>query len=90
MVAYFLLLFCIAMEIRFTAVAGDEVMQVSLSNPSGNGDDMSFHIMIDNYYQGVLAYRRGEWIGFLNGNSWLERADIMILGEIVDEYLAEN
>jgi hypothetical protein len=77
-------------KFTFTAVAGDELLQVELANPNGIGDNMSFHIMIDNYYHGVIFRQNGQWVCYPNKQSWLQQEDITILGEIIDERLTEN
>ena len=53
---------------------------VLLSQPMGGSE--SYHIYIDKFYYGTLAYRNGRWIGHLNDND-LESEDIQILGELI-------
>jgi len=53
---------------------------VRLSAPIGGSN--SYHVYIDNYYQGNLVFLNGEWVGHVNNND-LTTEDIQILGELI-------
>lgn len=68
--------------LEFDAAFGNEVKKVKLMNPFGSGD--GYHVIIDNYYKGIIVKIGGRWIGHLNPKSCMTAADIDILGDLID------
>lgn len=72
-----------AWSLKFTANFGGIIKQCELVRPYGGGDDLQ--IKIDRWHHGTLAWRNGEWKGYLGLKSELTTADIMVLAEMVND-----
>ena len=57
-------------------------VKVDLSMPLGSGD--IWFISVDNYHQGRLYFRDGQWGAWLNDRSVLTSDDILAMGERID------
>jgi hypothetical protein len=55
---------------------------IKLIQPSGAE---GWQIMIDNFYNGILFKRNGEWVAYLAPGSDLTADDVQVLGERIDE-----
>jgi hypothetical protein len=72
-------------EIRFMATFGDQQKKVDISRPNGMGDEI-YTVHVDRYCYGDIKKRNGKWVGL--NTPGLETADIQIIGELIDQYLA--
>lgn len=70
------------LEIEFTANLEGEKKNVRLLSPDG-GD--SYHVYINNYYQGTIVKLKGQWIGHMNERCKFTERQILKLGGIIDE-----
>jgi hypothetical protein len=71
-------------SIKFKAPFGDERKDIMLGNPHGGSE--GYQVYIDDYYQGTIVLRDGQWIGHLNDRSELTIDDIQILGERIERF----
>lgn len=72
-------------EITLLAAYGDERKKVIISQPLGAGD--IYYINIDRYHQGQMFKRKGEWVGYFPEPNEITWADVMVIGEIIDNEL---
>lgn len=71
--------------IEFDAYYGDELKHVRIWVPFGIGDEI-WHVNVGGYYEGSIKKKNGEWIvSHLPTKSDLTSADILIIGELIDE-----
>lgn len=73
-------------EIIFMAAYGDELKQVSISQPIGTGGTL--YLTIAKYHQGVFAYRKGQWV-WLAAAGYLTVDDIQILAEMIEQHFQQ-
>lgn len=70
-------------DIEFFCHFGDELKKVNIFSRLDAGSG-GFQIMVDNYYQGDIYFKDGQWRG---RSDRLTMDDIQALGELID---AEN
>lgn len=75
-------------KLEFPATFGHQVKQVSISQPLGAGG--IFYITIENYHQGQMWKRNGQWVGYMADKSEITAEDIQILGEMIDEEMKDQ
>jgi len=71
-------------EIIFTGCFGGESKTVVLKSTNGGGSEDNFQVMIDNYYQGQIMKRDGNW-KWLNQPSQFTSDDEMILSQWINK-----
>lgn len=69
-------------QITLMAAYGDERKKVIISQPTGASG--AYHINIDRYHHGQMFKRNGEWVGYFAATSELQWADVLVIGEIID------
>jgi hypothetical protein len=70
-------------SIEFDANYGGVIKKVKINDVhKGSG---GYQILIDNYYQGDIFFKDGQWKAQLNAKSQLTSDDILILGEKIEE-----
>jgi hypothetical protein len=69
-------------ELEGVAVFGEVRKRYQLTQQNGAGGE--YQIFINRYCQGTLVKRKGEWVGHLNHRSKLTTADVLVLGEMLD------
>ncbi len=70
-------------QLEFIATVGEGKMQVKLTEPQGAS--AGYQVLIDQWLQGTLVKREEAWTAHLNRKSILTSADILILGELIDD-----
>ena len=70
-------------DIRFRAAFGNTDRDVQLFQPMGAGHDC-YHLLVDNYFWGTLSKYNEEWVFNSNKPVLETAADILILGEIIE------
>ena len=73
-------------ELTIDAAFGDKIKKVVVSQPHRTAA-AGLHLMMDNYYCGLLIKREGKWTAYLNDKSWYDFTtdDIQILGDLIDK-----
>ncbi|MGY3054366.1 hypothetical protein ACVWYG_002573 [Pedobacter sp. UYEF25] len=69
-------------EITFKAAFGNEVKTVRLTQP--HGGQGNYHIMIDNFYSGVIVRTHTGFLVYLNNVELLTSADLEALLERIE------
>ena len=70
---------------HFIASFGDHDRFVSLSKPYGGGGSI-YHIMIDDYYFGVVQLREGKWMVLLQNKGDMTIDDTDAISDLIEEY----
>lgn len=70
-------------SIEFIATFGHIRKTVRLSQPMGGAG--GYQLYIDDFYQGMIAYLDGEWVGHLGREPVITGNDIRVLGEIIEQ-----
>jgi hypothetical protein len=63
-----------------------QIGHLVLVSPNSKCD--SYHVFIDNDYQGNVVKLQGQWVGNLDHHSDLTIDEVIILGRIIEEKLA--
>lgn len=71
------------MAFEFDAIYGDEIKRVRVAQIFGSGD--SWHVHINNYFQGRIDFKDGDWIDV---DRRFDTPDITAIAERINAYLA--
>lgn len=69
-------------EILTPWTIGNKTHELKITLP--NGAAGLYHIFIDNYYQGIMMKREGQWVGYFNGPD-IGAEEIEQLGGVIEE-----
>jgi hypothetical protein len=70
-------------KLQVPAAYGDQTKMLTITTATGGAD--GYMILIDNYFQGMVLRFESRWVGHLNESSELTGADIMVIGEIIED-----
>jgi hypothetical protein len=77
------------MKIEFEAEFPDGLKKIEVSAPHGAGAE-TYHVNIDNYYNGVIIVVNDEWRILLHPTTILTGDDVQILIDLIEKSKLTN